>query len=145
MLFSTVDDKQVLIRFFIAGLVAGIFLASNTVLGAERVPVMIGGDTDVDACGAVGEVRGLDDFRGDGFLSVRKGPGSQYLEIDRLHNGDQVYLCNDRGNWAGIIYSTGGNLSASCNVSSSIANKQSYRGPCKSGWAYMKWLKLIAE
>ncbi|SLN74442.1 hypothetical protein ROJ8625_04059 [Roseivivax jejudonensis] len=45
-------------------------------------------------------VRGLDP-NGDGFLSVRTGPGSDYREIARVRNGDSLFLDTRecRGNW----------------------------------------------
>lgn len=45
-------------------------------------------------------VQGLDPD-GDGFLSVRTGPGSQYREIARVTNGDALFIDTRkcRGNW----------------------------------------------
>jgi hypothetical protein len=42
------------------------------------VPILIGGNDKLDACGSTGEVVGLDP-KGDGFLSVQSGPGGRPL------------------------------------------------------------------
>lgn len=41
------------------------------------------------------------DPNGDGFLSVRTGPGTNYQEIARVRNGDALFLDrrNCQGNW----------------------------------------------
>jgi len=101
------------------------------------VQVMVGGEKDLDACGGFGEVRGLDP-QGDNFLAVRSGPGSKFTKIDELHERNQIFLCDKRGRWHGIIYGK------NCGVSSPIAIRQIYRGPCKSGWVFDKYVKLIA-
>lgn len=106
----------------------------------ESVPVMVGGEAELDACGGVGEVRGLNP-RGDGFLAVRAGPGGKFPMIDRLYNGNRVYFCDKRGDWIGIVY---GDPKQDCGVASPLPKRQSYKGPCQSGWAYRKWLVLIA-
>jgi hypothetical protein len=62
------------------------------------VPITIGGDKELKACGRTGQVVGLDPNQ-DGFLSVRSGPGRSYREMDRLYNGRQVYICDERGRW----------------------------------------------
>jgi len=109
-------------------------------INSNTVAVMVGGDPDNDACGSIAEVRGLDP-KGDDLLSVRKGPGRQYEESDRLHNGQQVYSCGERGDWVGIVY--GKDLSV-CNVAGVIPKAQAYRGPCHPGWVHKKWLAVIA-
>ncbi len=68
------------------------------------VPIVIGGDTRLDACGGSGQIVGLDP-NGDGFLSVRSGPGGRpFREIDRLFNGNLVYICEERGPWVAVVY-----------------------------------------
>ena len=114
--------------------------AAVPVCAGNAVPVMVGGLADFDACGGLGEVRGLNS-RGDGFLAVRAGPDSQYPMIDRLYNGKQVFFCNNHGEWIGIVY---GEPAQDCGVSSPIPRRKPYKGPCKSGWAHRKWLFLIA-
>jgi hypothetical protein len=104
------------------------------------VPIVIGGDQGLDACGGVGRVAGLDPH-GDGFLAVKAGPGISYARIDRLYNAKQVYLCVEKGNWWGIVYSK---TRQKCNVSSPWPAAMPYTGPCRSGWVHRKWIKLLA-
>ncbi len=77
--------------------------AAMPVFAGGAVPVMVGGVAKLDACGGLGEVRGLNQS-GDGFLAVRMGPGRKYPMIDRLYNGNQVYFCDSHGEWIGIVY-----------------------------------------
>jgi hypothetical protein len=104
------------------------------------VPVMITARKDYDACGTTGVARGLDP-RGDGFLAVKAGPGLRYKRIDRLYNGDQVYICGTSGRWFAIVYTRD---RTDCNVSTPWARSMVYTGPCRSGWAHKRWIKLIA-
>jgi hypothetical protein len=114
--------------------------AAMPVFAGGAVPVMVGGVAKLDACGGLGEVRGLNQS-GDGFLAVRMGPGSKYPMIDRLYNGNQVYFCASHGKWIGIVY---GKPAQDCGLSSPLPKRQPYKGPCQSGWAHRNWLALIA-
>jgi hypothetical protein len=79
-----------------------------------------GGDGQAAWC-ATSIVTGLDPD-GDGFLSVRAGPGTQYRKLDELRDGDQVSTCDSRGPWVAIVY-----------------------GPSKRrGWVHGRWLKYLA-
>ena len=107
-------------------------------------PIVIGGDPDfpdLDACGSSGEVVGLDP-RGDGFLSVRSRPNGK--EIDRLFNDQYVYICADSGNWMGIVYPESGQDPGECSVSTPWSTRKPYTGPCRYGWVFSKYIKLIA-
>ena len=115
-----------------------LFIFINSfAIADESMPVMIGGETNHDACGAIGKVQGLD-INGDGFLAVRQGAGSEYLMIDKLHNGDDVIFCDSQGKWIGIVYGK------DCGTSSPIVKRQPYKGPCKSGWVFEKWVTVTA-
>ena len=105
-----------------------------------KVPVMVGGSTEIDACGSLGAVHGLPG-KPNSFLAVRSGPDTKYTLIDRLYNGAQVYFCDTQGEWIGIVYQTS---TQDCGVSSPLPKSQSYKGPCKSGWAHRKWLTVTA-
>src|SRR5438132_1015418 len=91
-------------------LLAATFAAPAPFASAQRridVPVILGGSPNLDACGGVGQIVGLDPY-GDGFLSVRSGPGGRpYSEIDRLYNGNRVHVCGNRGPWYQIVYPAG--------------------------------------
>ena len=103
------------------------------------VPVMIGGDPDDDACGG-GRIRGIS-RHGDGFIAVRSGPGTNYKMIDKIYrNGTWAAICDSHGKWDGIVYGDG-----NCGTGIAIANKHPYSGPCKVGWVYGKYVKLVAD
>lgn len=109
----------------------------------RAVPVQVGGDEVLDACGSLAQVRGLK-ADGDGFLAVRAGPGTAYAMLDKLGNGREVYLCdgNGDGEWFAIVYPTAPGMK--CEVGSPIAKKRVYRGPCKSGWVRSAWVEVMA-
>lgn len=127
-----------------AAALASIFVASPSFAQEPgrkpEVPIIIQADPGFDACGANGVIEGLDPG-GDGFLAVRSGPGAKYRELDRLYNGEQVYLCGERGKWYGVVYSK---RRQDCNVTTAWVSTQAYTGPCKSGWVYKNWVRLWA-
>ena len=102
------------------------------------VPIYVGGDADFDACGSTGTVVGLNP-RGDGFLSVRSGPGGHFREIDRIYNGQPVWICEDRGPWMAVVYDKRGR-DDQCGVSSPWPVKQPYTGPCRYGWVHSRYI-----
>jgi hypothetical protein len=69
----------------------------------NRIPVMIGSDSSLDACSGLDAVSGLR----SGRLVVRSGPGLRYAAIDSLQNGQSVYSCDSSGEWTGIVYKPG--------------------------------------
>ena len=101
------------------------------------VPVMIGGEKDMDACGgAIGVVQGIS-RRGDGFLAVRSGPGTKYTTIDKFYrNGERVIICDRKGKWIGIVYGK------NCATGSPVLQRKPYDGSCKSGWAFEKYVRF---
>jgi hypothetical protein len=105
------------------------------------VPV-IPGNGDGDACPGNGIVSGLNP-QGDGFLAVKSGPGIGFQRIDKLYNGEEVYICEVRGDWIGVIYTRKGDM-ARCNVSGPWRRATPYTGPCLSGWAHRNWIELYA-
>ncbi len=108
------------------------------------VPIMIGGDDEIDACGSTGEVKGLDP-KGDGFLSVRSGPGgSHFREVDRLFNGNYVYICGESGPWLAVVYSNRRELGGDCGVATPQRVRQAYSGPCRQGWIHSRYVRVVA-
>ncbi len=118
-----------------------VFAQDSNLAAASSKAVMVGGEADFDACGGSGVVVGLDP-KGDGFLAVRAGPGSQYKMVEKLENGQPYFDCDQHGSWVGIVYTN--NAQIDCGVGSPIAKRQPYGGPCKSGWVFKKFTKLIA-
>ncbi len=112
-------------------------------IAAPAVPVRYGGDAARDACDTLATVTGLDP-RGDNYLSVRSGPGgAAYREQDHLRGGQQVWICEERGVWLGIVYrrSTTG---ADCGVGMPRRRAGPYRGPCRAGWVHSRYVRTIA-
>lgn len=110
--------------------------------GPIDVPVMVGGTGESDGCASLGQVVGLDP-NGDGFLSVRSGPGGKpYREIDRLYNGNQVFICHAKGPWRAVVY--GQSPDGTCGVSIPWPIRQPYTGPCRFGWIHSRYVKIVA-
>jgi hypothetical protein len=139
-------------HFFRSVAAMGVLLACTLAVfgsfaaGRERaVPVMIGGSEELDACGGWAEVSGLNP-KGDGFLAVRSGPGTDYPMRDRLREGDGVYVCRSApgSKWLPIVYPRRGQDPAECAVSSGVAQPVEYRGPCGYGWVRADWIKVLA-
>lgn len=97
----------------------------------------------MDACAAQGKVVGLDP-KGDNFLSVRGSPGGKpFREVARLHGGQVVSICQEKGVWLGVVYAAAG-AAQECGVTSAIAHARPYRGPCQSGWVHKRYIDVIA-
>jgi hypothetical protein len=108
------------------------------------VPVLAGGEPGLDACASTGSVAGLNP-RGDGFLSVRSGPGGRpFREIDRVYKGQHVYICDHQGPWFGVVYRKGG-IGEDCGVSGSgWPRRVAYTGPCRHGWVHSRYIGDVA-
>jgi hypothetical protein len=121
----------------------GVALAALTIAlpsAALAVPVMVGGDPDVDACPGMGEVVGLDP-QGDDFLAVRDGPSTSFKKIDEVYQGDALYLCDKKGNWYGVVYASGPGID--CEVSLPVDEREPYAGECYSGWVYGGYVEVV--
>jgi hypothetical protein len=99
--------------------------------------VIVGGDKR--HCGS-GTIKGLDP-EGDGFLAVKAGPGLNFRRIDKLYNGQEVYICQEIEEWLGIVY-PGDNVR--CCDSTDKDGTFIYKGPCASGWVHRNWVLLTA-
>ncbi len=112
---------------------------------------MIGGHENLDACMTIGHVARLGPVRPEdpksGFLSVRSGPGgSAYFEIDRVHNGDELIICETVGPWHAVIYPNRGQSFQECyaQINVTIARRIPYRGSCRSGWVHERYIEITA-
>jgi hypothetical protein len=116
-----------------------ICIADNAV-----IPVMVGGEAEMDACASIGVVSGFKPG-GDGFLAVRAGTSASYKLLDKLLEGQHVFICGSSsdGKWYGVVYSQGSEY-VDCGVSSPISPAQPYNGLCKSGWVSKHWIKQVA-
>ena len=121
------------VAIFLVVLVASLAHAGD---GLD-VPLLLKAD-QYRACGASGVVVGLDP-QGDGFLSVRSGPGGRpFREIDRLFNGDSVWICDEHAPWYGVVYNHGDD----CRLPGSWPVTQPYTGPCLHGWVHRKYIHI---
>lgn len=118
--------------------VCAVLLTVGAVSDASAQSVRVGGSADYDACGSLGVPTGLNP-RGDNFLAVRAAPNSGAAMRDKLRPGQQFYICQQSGGWVGIVYGRGG-----CGVTSPIARRQAYRGPCRSGWVFGRFVRVVA-
>lgn len=108
------------------------------------VPIMEHGDYDGVRDSEIGEVlptcrlsavTGLAPS-GDGFLAVRSAPGSRYRKLAELHNGDTVYVFEQKGQWYGIVY--GAQSSFPC-----LSPKTHPVTHPNKGWVHSKWIKAL--
>jgi hypothetical protein len=125
--------------------IALAIIASALALGSPApsqiaVPIFVEGGTGLDACASVGVVAGLK-ADGDNFLAVRAGPGTDHVLLDKLVNGDRVFICGEQGPWLGIVYSK---TERDCGISSPWPQSRAYTGPCLSGWVHRNWIQLMA-
>ena len=124
-----------------SALVAGaLSLAAPQPAAAQDRPIVLGGNDEFDACNSAGVVSGLDP-RGDGFLSLRGGPGTQYREPRRLPAGARLIICHDQGEWLAVVVPTG---SGGCGVTTPWPRRRAYSGPCPSGWVHRRWVTVTA-
>ncbi len=132
-----------MIKFF-ASIASLAICTTSVATETESIPVIIIDNDVTDAC-ALGAVKGLKP-KGDGYLSVRSGPGSQFAEKDRLFEGALFHVCDekiaDSGSWVGIVYPW--NDPSTCGIYSPTNKVSVYKGPCKWGWINSKWVKIVA-
>ena len=134
------------VRASMKSLAAGLLMLAFAAAAAKRdVPVIVGVEEELDACGSWAEVSGLNP-KGDGFLAVRGGPGSDYPMRDRLRAGDAFFVCDmsHDGKWMAIVYPREGQTSDVCGVSGAVPKAREYRGPCASGWVNAAWVRVLA-
>ena len=100
------------------------------------VEIMKRAEDGLDTC-AFGQIAGLK-ADGDGFLAVRKGPGTNHDKIDELVNGDKLWLFEENNGWYGIVY---GVKELSC---SPVENDRPVQTNGKKGWVFGKWVDILA-
>lgn len=83
----------------------------------------------------IGQVTGLKSD-GDGFLSVRSGPGSSYRKLDEVYNGDKLEIYEQRGDWLGVVYRDNGE-DFGC---STTPRPLPYTF---KGWVHRNWVKVL--
>ena len=104
--------------------------------------VMIGKDgPKLDACGAIGVIVGPDAETAEVFNSTQGWRN----RLDRLPASREVWLCDTKAEWVGIVYpaEADGDL-GDCGVASPVPAPQVYRGPCRSGWVLAARVQPVA-
>ncbi|WP_375175306.1 SH3 domain-containing protein [Pseudooceanicola sp.] len=84
---------------------------------------------------SIGQVQGLK-ADGDGFLSVRSGPGSNYRKLDEVYNGDKLEIYEVRGDWLGVVY-RGNGEDFGCSTTPRPL-PYTYKG-----WVHRNWVKVL--
>jgi hypothetical protein len=111
-------------------------------------PVTIGEDGPrLDACGAVGQVTRT----GPNGIGLRAAPFADAKELARLSDGRRAWICTRSldQKWLGVVVQPAaeqgnGAEASDCGVSSPVDRRQSYDGPCQSGWVSSAYVRLIA-
>lgn len=123
----------------IALLVFALCLGWGSLAVAQSIPVYLDSRDDIDPCGW-GKVTGLKSD-GDGFLAVRTGPGTNYKMLDKIHNDQEVWLCDWDGEWIGVLYTK---KNTDCFSRHIHGTRQAYKGRCWNGWVHRNWIELLA-
>ena len=110
-----------------------LFNATLGAVAAPAVPVRVGGDGDLPACGERAVINDREAV--DGRVEVSSGPARSFRPIDRLEPGAEVFLCDEKGTFLGVIYGEG-----DCGLEEPIERRASYRGTCDSGWLHNRSL-----
>ena len=122
--------------------IAPALIASHPAPGMQR-DVIVGRDgPNLDACSSVGRVTNLKPG-GDNFLSVRAAPDTRAVEKDRLKADEMVAMCDEAGDWIGVVYRPPEGTET-CGTGTPSAYLGAYRGPCRYGWVHGDYIELIA-
>ena len=128
--------KKILI---LASLLASFVYADRPFMVTEY-----GVDSHGIICDGMGKIRGIDKH-GDGFVAVRSGPGSKYRMKDKLtKNGKYLAICEYVGNWIAVIYTDTPleTYQDKCGLVSDMSlRRHEYKGSCKTGWVYKKYIE----
>lgn len=95
-----------------------------------------------DACAGYGVVRDLPD--GNPTLPVRAAPSRESVEVDRIGEGQGVSMCQQVGDWIGIVYAPE-DSDISCGTNAPVSSVRAYEGPCNQGWVDENFIKLVAS
>jgi hypothetical protein len=123
-------------------LILAVLAATVLPAAAQNVPIMAGGNLEPSPCGSSATIRV------NTFVSVRTGPGVRYPETDRVFDAQQVIICDEHGDWYGVVYIRGKDLESNvdaCFGADNLWNKRRpYTGPCQHGWITKHYLANLA-
>lgn len=96
-----------------------------------------------DACVHAGTTRHVP---AEGSLPVRAAPFESAEETGAVASGRRFFVCSRSQDqkWLGIVFDESGTLAPACGVSSPVASRRNYAGPCRSGWVSSASVRLIA-
>lgn len=111
-------------------------------------PVTIGEDGPrLDACGGIGRVTRA----GTAGLPVRAAPFADAREIARMPDSRHAFICTRSldQKWLGIVIPSqpaadNAVQPVDCGVSGPVDRKQTYDGPCVSGWVASAYVQQVA-
>ncbi|MCU0728528.1 MAG: hypothetical protein MUF41_00235 [Sphingopyxis sp.] len=89
-------------------------------------PVMVGNEGPRSpACPARATLRG-------DSVAIRWAPDA--ASPTKADHDDDVWLCETRDGWAGVVFPASGQSMDACRVTISVRPAQEYQGPCRWGW-----------
>ncbi|MDH5181302.1 MAG: hypothetical protein OEZ39_00655 [Gammaproteobacteria bacterium] len=120
------------------GILFALLLTATTVSAGQPVPVIVGGDENMDACPSLARPNALPADQ----LTVHAGPSASQPVIDTLKMGADIWVCRGEAGWIGVVYPDKPNQD--CGIHSPIEKETAYPGPCKSGWVRETALEIVA-
>lgn len=77
---------------------------------------------------------------------MRGGPFEAAPVTGGVPPGARFFVCSRSidQRWMGIVFDPAGGLAPECGVSSPVAARGEYRGPCRSGWVASAAVRLVA-
>lgn len=128
--------------------VLALAVAMPSIAATKVVPVIVGSESELDACMSIGHAIGSN--------AVRTAPRAGAAKSGVLSHGHIVWVCDQKGpdgktsEWYGIVYGPAAKshakngLAPSCGVNQPIKSAKAYRGPCKSGWVRASQIQMDA-
>ncbi|WP_196161758.1 hypothetical protein [Reinekea sp. G2M2-21] len=108
-------------------------LLSFSSLAKDSVPIMVGGNENLDACTAYILIKN--------GTELRVGPNEGYEVLMKIEKDLTGWSCSYSNEWSGVIFPLNGEY---CGVSSPIPEEKAYSGPCLSGWVPSSQIELLA-
>ncbi len=118
---------------------------SEPLLDNTQTPVRIGElGSGFPSCSARGTIR---ERVATGPVPVRAAPFEQAQETDQLSPSARFFICSRTHDqrWFGIVYDEGGQATERCGVSASIPSRQTYSGPCATGWVASAAVRMVSS
>lgn len=120
------EAKQIILAMVVLG--AHITVADQHKIHAQEqaTPVIVGGSKRLAAC----PERAI--IERQGHTALMSEPNRAARVKNSLMSGSQLFVCERRGDWLGVVVATVDPVQ--CGVSVSIERREPYHGGCASGW-----------